>query len=77
MARPDFNPPNIDCQACQEAGTSPSKTFYLGGRFVPDPPEPPEGPGAPGRSQHRWTCEHKHEWVVWDEPPPPTSWPRA
>lgn len=47
MGRPGFNPPNNDCPEC----TSPSKTYYIGGKTVD------------GVAQHRYKCEHGHEWI--------------
>lgn len=58
MSRPDFNPPSDACPQCE----APSKVYYIGGKHVPDPD------GGPGHSEHRWQCEHRHEWIVVDHP---------
>ncbi len=61
MARPDFNPPSGACPVC----TAPSRAYYIGGKHVPDE----QG----GRSEHRWQCEHRHEWVVVERPVTPRA----
>lgn len=53
MSAPGYNPPNDDCPEC----TGQSKTYYIGGKTVE------------GVSQHRWRCEHNHEWITRENNP--------
>ena len=61
LRNPKVNPPNDDCPAC----ASPSRTYPLGGRFVPAP----EAPGGVGWTEYAWICEHRHTWTI-REPAP-------
>ena len=47
MSRPGFKTPDTRCPEC----TEPSRSFYIGGKTVD------------GKTQHRYQCEHGHEWT--------------
>lgn len=59
MRAPNYNPPNDDCPQC----TSPSKTYYMGGKTVTTEGHAPQ-------TVHRWKCEHGHVWTVIEAPTP-------
>lgn len=53
MADPRHNPPTNHCSTC----LSPSRTFFIGGKRVGE------------NTQHRYQCEHGHQWVQVTTPP--------